>query len=80
MTPRGAATLTLLVLLVAGGYAASCAWWPFAHCRRCAGLGKHTRGDRKVWRTCRRCSGSGRRIRVGRRVWNRFGSIRKDTR
>lgn len=64
------------LVLAAIGYAASCAWWPFAHCGRCEGAGKFKRNDGKVWRACRRCKGSGTRLRVGRRIWNRFARVR----
>lgn len=66
-----------VLVVVALGYAASCAWWPFAHCRKCKGQGRFARNDSKVWRLCRRCKGSGSRLRVGRRVWNRFAKMRK---
>ncbi|MEV4521506.1 hypothetical protein AB0J77_14855 [Micromonospora tulbaghiae] len=65
------------LLVAALAYAASCAWWPFAHCRKCEGRGKFARKDSKVWRRCRRCKGSGTRLRFGRRVWNRFARVRK---
>lgn len=65
-------TLAWIGIAVAAGlaYAASCTWWPFAHCMKCEGEGKFARRDGKVWRPCRRCKGTGRRLRVGRRVWN----------
>lgn len=69
--------LLAALLLAAVGYVASCAWWPFAHCRRCDGRGKFARRDGKVWRPCRRCKGSGRRLRIGRRFWNRFAAVRR---
>jgi len=74
--PWGWLLLAALVLGVV--YIAECAWWPFGHCRRCNGQGKHSRKDGKVWRRCRRCKGSGTRLRVGRRVWNHFARIRDD--
>ena len=70
------AALTVAAL----GYAASCAWWPFAKCGKCEGRGKFTRKDSKVWRLCRRCKGSGSRLRVGRKVWNRFAKVRNASR
>lgn len=59
-----------LLAVVALVYAASCTWWPYAHCVKCEGEGKFRRRDGKVWRECRRCKGTGRRLRVGRKVWN----------
>lgn len=88
MTPLLAATgrdgdgpwllLAGVILLTVIAYSASCLWWPYAHCRRCDGRGKHSRKDGKVWRTCRRCKGSGRRLRVGRRLWNHWAKLRED--
>lgn len=66
------------LVVAAVGYAASCTWWAFAHCRRCEGSGKRKRSDGKVFGICRRCKGSGRRLRIGRRVWNRFAKVRRD--
>jgi hypothetical protein len=70
--------LVLGLILWGLAYLAQCAWWPFAHCRRCEGRGRHSRKDGKVWRRCRRCKGSGARLRLGRRVWNRFAKVRKN--
>ncbi|MGI5153467.1 hypothetical protein ACQEVC_45310 [Plantactinospora sp. CA-294935] len=70
----------LLAFLVLWGvvYVAECAWWPYAHCRRCEGRGRFRRDDGKVWRRCRRCKGSGERIRFGRRVWNQIRRLNRD--
>lgn len=69
--------VAVALLLGALYYIAECAWWPFAHCRRCEGRGKFARDDGKVWRRCRRCKGSGSRLRLGRKVWNRFARVRR---
>lgn len=69
-----------VLLFVAVAYAVSCAWWPFAKCRKCEGRGQFARKDRKVWRLCRRCKGSGSRLRFGRKVWNRFAKVRNAAR
>lgn len=76
----GSAWLTGLGLaaLAAAVYAGSCWWFPFAHCGRCGGAGRHTRGDGRVYRLCRRCAGTGRRLRVGRRIYNHYARVRAD--
>lgn len=76
MDPLLLATATGVSLIASAGYAASCAWWPFARCLRCEGRGKHSRSDGKVWRPCRRCKGSGKRLRIGRRLWNKARNVR----
>jgi hypothetical protein len=55
-------------LLWLAGYVGTCAWWPFAACRRCDGEGKLRSPTGRAWRLCRRCTGSGRRVRFGFRV------------
>lgn len=71
----------IAVAAVAGlGYAASCAWWPFARCGKCKGAGRFARKDGKVFRDCRRCRGSGRRLRIGRRIYNHMHRVRKEAR
>lgn len=62
--------LALFALVAALHYAASCAWWPYAKCGYCEGIGKRGRADGKVWRICPRCEGTGRRLRVGRQIYN----------
>lgn len=62
--------LVLLALVLAGGYLAACAIWPFTSCARCDGRGKFRSPSGRAWRGCRRCKGSGARLRYGRRVWN----------
>lgn len=61
--------LALFVIVVTVGYILLCAVWPFTHCRRCRGAGRH-RGPLRGIRLCHRCQGSGLRLRWGRRVWN----------
>ena len=68
---------SVLVVLI---YAGSCAWFPFRHCPRCEGAGRHTRKDGKVFRSCRRCRGSGRRLRAGRWIYNKLSKVKKDAR
>jgi hypothetical protein len=68
--------LTLLTLLIAGGYLAACAIWPFTACSRCDGNGKRRSPSGKAWRPCRRCGGTGARLRLGRRVYNHLRSTR----
>lgn len=51
------------------GYAAACAMWPYAACRKCEGRGTFRSPSGKAWRRCRRCKGSGARVRTGRRIW-----------
>lgn len=60
-------------------YAGSCWLWPYAHCRICAGTGRHERSDGKVHRPCWWCRGSGRRLRIGRRIYNRYARARRDS-
>ncbi len=65
-------------LLAGVVYAASCWLWPYTHCRRCHGLGRLQRDDRKVFRLCRRCDGTGRRLRAGRWLYNHVIKMRRD--
>lgn len=61
--------LVLLALVLAGGYLAACAIWPFTSCARCDGRGKFRSPSGRAWRRCGRCRGSGSRLRYGRRLW-----------
>lgn len=82
MNPLSAATATGLaavplevivagtLLLAAVAYVVSCGLWPLARCRWCAGSGRRSRADGRVWRPCRWCKGGGRRWRWGRRFWS----------
>jgi hypothetical protein len=54
--------------VVVVGYAARCWWYPFGHCRRCHGSGRHMARNDKHFRLCRRCYATGRRLRIGRRA------------
>lgn len=76
--PPGTGSVVLVVTALALLYLASCAWWPFANCWCCGGSGRHSRGDRKVFRNCRWCRGSGRKLRLGRRFYNRIAKARRD--
>lgn len=68
-----AATATVLIL--AAGYAVSCAYWPFTSCWSCDS-GKKRSPTGRSWRTCKRCKGSGARLRIGRRLWNSWSGTR----
>ncbi|GAA4422017.1 hypothetical protein ACFQV2_40405 [Actinokineospora soli] len=72
MTPSVDLTTVPLILLALFtlGYAATCAVWPFKHCRRCRGTGHHRSPFLRAYRPCRPCRGTGMRTRWGRRAYN----------
>ena len=59
-----------VLLIITLGYAATCAFWPFAACHRCEGAGKRRSPSGRSWRYCHHCKGTGARLRTGRRAWN----------
>ncbi|MEV8373067.1 hypothetical protein AB0P21_10050 [Kribbella sp. NPDC056861] len=63
-----AATVALIVTVVAVFYLLTCAVWPFGKCRRCKGVGKFKSPFGNAFRHCGRCDGSGLRVRFGRKV------------
>ncbi|WP_326711657.1 hypothetical protein OG758_22725 [Streptomyces sp. NBC_01474] len=79
-------TLILLasacLLAVTLGYASLCAGSPFGDCRKCRGMGRALKTDRKgrpkPGKTCRRCKGHGKRIRVGRHLYNVWLRLYRD--
>ncbi|MEV4511361.1 hypothetical protein AB0K00_20590 [Dactylosporangium sp. NPDC049525] len=75
---RGALVLVLFLLILAAGYAASCAWWPFAACRRCSGTAKLRSPFGRAFRLCPRCKGTGRRLRLGRAFYNAITHVHRD--
>lgn len=64
------------VTVWAVGYAAACAFWPFAACGRCKGAGKLRSPSGRAFRLCPRCKASGRRLRFGRRVYTHVTRVR----
>lgn len=75
---RGVLVLVVVLLVLAAGYAASCAWWPFVACRRCSGTAKLRSPFGRAFRPCPRCKGTGRRLRLGRRLHNAVSRVRRD--
>lgn len=67
----------LAATVVTVGYLALCAIWPFKHCRRCHGNGRH-HGPLRGIRLCHRCEGTGLRLRWGRRLWNSGRRLYRD--
>jgi hypothetical protein len=68
----------LAVLAYAAGYTGMCAVFPYGHCRRCKGTGKHySPFSHKVFRDCPRCTGSGKRTRLGRRIYQHLRNKRQ---
>jgi hypothetical protein len=63
-------SLALALIIVALGYAWSCAVYPYRPCRSCRGLGHFRSPILRAIRLCRRCSGTGRTLRAGRRAYN----------
>jgi hypothetical protein len=62
--------LLLLMIVVALGYAWSCAVYPYKACRSCRGVGDFRSPILRAIRLCRRCNGTGRTLRAGRRAYN----------
>jgi hypothetical protein len=60
----------LVVIVVALGYAWSCAVYPYRPCRSCRGVGHFRSPFLRAIRLCRRCGGTGRTLRAGRRAYN----------
>jgi hypothetical protein len=70
-----AATVALIVTIVAGIYLLTCLIWPFGRCRRCSGAGKFKSPLGRAYRHCGRCKGSGLRLRLGRYVINHLRAL-----
>lgn len=64
------APFTIVMILVALGYAWSCAVYPYKACRSCHGYGYFRSPFLRAIRLCRRCDGTGRTLRAGRRIYN----------
>lgn len=62
--------LLLVLIVVALGYAWSCAVYPYKACRSCRGVGDFRSPILRAIRLCRRCDGTGRTLRAGRRAFN----------
>ena len=62
--------LLLVMIVVALGYAWSCAVYPYRPCRSCRGGGDFRSPILRAIRLCRRCNGTGRTLRAGRRAYN----------
>ena len=62
--------LLLVMIVVALGYAWSCAVYPYKACRSCRGVGDFRSPLLRAIRLCRRCDGTGRTLRAGRRAYN----------
>lgn len=62
--------LLLVMIVVALGYAWSCAVYPYKACRSCRGGGDFRSPILRAIRLCRRCDGTGRTLRAGRRAYN----------
>lgn len=60
----------LVMIVVALGYAWSCAAYPYRPCRTCRGVGHFHSSFLRAIRLCRRCDGTGRTLRAGRRAYN----------
>ena len=60
----------LVMIVVALGYAWSCAVYPYRPCRSCRGVGHFRSPFLRAIRLCRRCDGTGRTLRAGRRAYN----------
>lgn len=62
--------LLIVMIVVALGYAWSCAVYPYRSCRSCRGVGHFRSPILRAIRLCRRCGGTGRTLRAGRRAYN----------
>jgi hypothetical protein len=62
--------LLIVMIVVALGYAWSCAVYPYGSCRSCRGVGHFRSPILRAIRLCRRCGGTGRTLRAGRRAYN----------
>lgn len=60
----------IVMIVVALGYAWSCAVYPYRPCRSCRGVGHFRSPILRAIRLCRRCDGTGRTLRAGRRAYN----------
>lgn len=60
----------LVMIVVALGYAWSCAVYPYRPCRSCRGVGHFRSPILRAIRLCRRCNGTGHTLRAGRRAYN----------
>lgn len=70
----------LVMILVALGYAWSCAVYPYKACRSCRGVGDFRSPILRAIRLCRRCNGTGRTLRAGRRAYNAAVRVRRSIR
>lgn len=70
MAGTDVASLMIVALLCAVGYAFACWWWPWTSCRRCEGKGRFRSPSGKNWRKCPRCKGASSKVRLGRRIWD----------
>jgi len=70
----------LVMILVALGYAWSCAVYPYRACRSCRGVGHFRSSIMRAIRLCRRCGGTGRTLRAGRRAYNATARVRRSIR
>lgn len=64
------APFLFVLVVVALGYAWSCAAYPYRPCRSCHGVGFFRSPILRAIRLCRRCDGTGRTLRAGRRAYN----------
>ena len=67
----------LVAIVVALGYAWSCAVYPYQPCRSCRGVGNFRSPFLRAIRLCRRCDGTGRTLRAGRRAYNAAVRVRR---
>jgi len=67
----------LMMIVVALGYAWSCAVYPYRSCRSCRGVGHFRSPILRAIRLCRRCGGTGRTLRAGRRAYNAAVRVRR---
>lgn len=70
----------LVMIVVALGYAWSCAVYPYRPCRSCRGVGHFRSPILRAIRLCRRCGGTGRALRAGRRAYNAAVRVRRSIR
>jgi hypothetical protein len=74
------APFLFVLILVALGYALSCAVYPYKACRSCRGVGQFRSSILRGIRLCRRCDGTGRALRAGRRAYNAAVRVRRSIR
>ncbi|TWP51467.1 hypothetical protein FKR81_14740 [Lentzea tibetensis] len=72
---------TLLLTLLAAGYAWSCWAFPFRPCPSCKGSGRHvSSGLFRGVQLCKRCKATGLKLRRGRAIYNALHRHRTRTR